>query len=148
MRRLFDVLQQPRSGDGNQAGGAEARICSGLCHFPSVLSRRQYGSRRRTIHHCLLVLSGYNAAMIEYFNGPCNWDRIAPRRLRQQIHSELSTWEHYSTSRLLDGSDPRIIHKSGFSDLEDGLGIHIELLPSKLTRRWQRTGLASPSPRT
>ena len=83
--------------------------------------------------------------MIEYFNGPCNWNRIAPTRLRQQIHSELSTWEHYSTSRLLDGSDPRIIHKSGFPDLEDGLGIHIELLPSKLTRRWQRTGLCFAS---
>ena len=79
--------------------------------------------------------------MIEFVDGPCSWDPTAPRRLRQQVHCELSTWEHYSTSRLLDGSDPRIIHKSGFSDIDDGLGIHIELLPNKLTRRWQQTGL-------
>ena len=77
----------------------------------------------------------------EYVDGPCSWGRMAPTRLRQLVGSEPFTWEHYSTSRLLDGSDPRILCKSGFSDLEDGLDIKVELLPDKLTERWKRTGL-------
>lgn len=84
--------------------------------------------------------------MIEYVNGPCSWDGIAPSRLRQQVYGDPSLWEHYSTSRLLDGSEPRILHKAGFADLEDGPGIHIELLPTHLTTRWRRTGLCFAAP--
>ena len=79
--------------------------------------------------------------MIEYVGGPCGWDRIAPTRLRQMACGELSTWQNYSTSRLLDWSNPRIIHRSAFSDLEDGFDIQVELLSDKLTERWQQTGL-------
>ena len=79
--------------------------------------------------------------MIEYVKGPCAWSRIAPTRLRQLACRDHATWQHYSTSRLLDGSDPRIVHRSEYSKLQDGFDIQVELLPDNLTERWQRSGL-------
>ena len=140
-RRILDVLQWSRAGDRKQDCGANSRIRSGFCHFSPVLSRCQYGSRRRTIHRRIFVLSGYKLAMIEYIDGPCCWSQLAPTRLRRQAYGGISTWKHYSTAGFLDGSDPRIIHTTEFPDLEVRSSIQIELLSGKLTKRWQRTGL-------
>ena len=79
--------------------------------------------------------------MIEFIEGPCGWNKMAPTLLRHQEFGGISTWIGYSTAQFLDGSDPHIIHTTRFSDLQSDSGVRIELLPEPLTKSWRESGL-------
>ncbi len=75
--------------------------------------------------------------MIEFVDGPCGWNRMAPTRLRRQARGGVSAWQTYSTARFLERSDPTVLHTSGFPDVEFDSGMQIELLPDAIAARWR-----------
>ena len=78
--------------------------------------------------------------MIEFIDGPCGWNRLAPARLRRQAVSGVSAWQHYSTSRFLDDLDPVVLHTVCVFDPPFDSGVHVELLPEVVSRRWRNLG--------
>ena len=56
--RVLDVLRWAAAGNGQQDRRAGQRGRTGIRHLPSIPSRRQHGSCRRTFHRRVLVPSG------------------------------------------------------------------------------------------
>ena len=79
--------------------------------------------------------------MIEFIDRPCGWNWLAPSRLRRQTVSDVSSWQHYSTSRFLDEVEPVVLYTVGMFDPPFDPGIHVELLPESVARRWRNLGL-------
>ena len=79
--------------------------------------------------------------MIEFIDGPCGWNWLSPSRLRRQALSEDSSWQQYSTSRFFDELDPVALHTVGIFDSPFDSGVHVELLPEVVARRWRNLGL-------
>ena len=75
--------------------------------------------------------------MIEFVDGPCGWDRMAPARLRRQAQGGGSAWHTYSTARFLDGSGATFLHTSRFPDVEFDAGMQIEVLSDAIAARWR-----------
>ena len=79
--------------------------------------------------------------MIEFIDGPCAWDWLAPSRLRRQAVSGVSSWQHYSTSRFHADLDPVVLHTVDIPDTPFDSGVRVELLPETVVRRWRNLGL-------
>lgn len=78
----------------------------------------------------------------EFISGPCAWRHSAPEALRRQFLEDASSWQRYSTSRVLDGSGSRLLVTIGNSrGAPDATGIKVELLPGHLAARWHDPGL-------
>ena len=79
--------------------------------------------------------------MIEFIDRPCGWNRLAPLELRRLAVSDVSGWQHYSTSRFLYDLDPVVLHTVGISRHPFDSRIHVELLPEVVVSRWRNLGL-------
>ena len=79
--------------------------------------------------------------VIEFIEGPCCWDWRAPARLREQVLGDASAWDSYSTSRLLDGSNPDILYTIEFAGHGVDSTVSVERLPPVLAARWRNVGL-------
>ena len=77
----------------------------------------------------------------EFIEGPCQWDWRAPARLREQVFGDASAWQSYSTSRILDGSIPRILYAVEFFEHAVDSAVSVEWLPPALAARWRNVGL-------
>ena len=78
----------------------------------------------------------------EFISGPCAWRHSAPEALRRQFLEDASSWQRYSTSKVLDGSSSRLLPTVGNGrGAPDATGINVELLPGHLAARWDDPGL-------
>ncbi len=82
--------------------------------------------------------------MLEFIDGPCGWNRLAPARLRQ-LAVHISMWQEYSTARYLDDEDPIVLHTVGISDSPINSGVNVELLPEAVACRWRNLEFATES---
>ena len=79
--------------------------------------------------------------VVEFIEGPCCWDWRAPARLRERVLGDASTWQAYSTSRFLDGSNPNVLSTIEFSGHAVDSAVSVEWLPPVLAARWRNVGL-------
>ena len=105
------------------------------------LSRCKYGSRGRALYGRILLLPGFPVTVRDFIAGPCNWSPSAPVRLRQQVAENGASWQLYSTSRFLEGSEPDILSAVEVSGPTADSEINVELVPERLTTRWKDMGL-------
>ena len=79
--------------------------------------------------------------MIEFIDGPCGWDWLAPAGLKRQAVSGVCACQNYSTSQFLDGLDPIVLHAVGIREIPFDSGVQVELLAEVIARRWRNLGL-------
>ena len=79
--------------------------------------------------------------MIEFIDGPCGWNPLAPAELSRQAVGGVFGWRNYATARFLDDLDPIVLYTVGTPDSPCDSGVQVELLPEAVARRWRRVGL-------
>ena len=73
----------------------------------------------------------------EFISGPCCWTQPAPARLRRYAPGGESGWRSYSTSRYVDGVQPRALYPVAIDASMTDANLNVELLPETVAEKWR-----------